>query len=251
MLAGNAWGREMIISHRHKFIFLKPGKVAGTSFEIALSKYLGDSDVITKIMPEDEQTRREYGFRPAQHYKYTLGEFFWNANVDDIAKAIRKKRIPLKYYNHMPAAECRRRVGEDIWNSYKKISIVRNPWDYAISYYYWNKGKTSNIEDMTLFYLESGDLLNWNHRIYMLGDQVAIDLFIRYEYFEEDIRRLESEIPGLSGLWQTFSQINAKGNIRPKAKMSLSGVYSRQPKLDALIRERCRFEIENYNYRCD
>lgn len=49
----------MIISHKYKFIFLKTKKTAGTSFEIALSRYLGEDDVVTPISPECEALRQE------------------------------------------------------------------------------------------------------------------------------------------------------------------------------------------------
>ena len=39
----------MIISHKHKFIFIKPIKVGGTSIEIALAKHCGVDDIITPI----------------------------------------------------------------------------------------------------------------------------------------------------------------------------------------------------------
>ena len=39
----------MIISHAHKFIYIKPTKVAGTSTQILLSKFCGENDVITPI----------------------------------------------------------------------------------------------------------------------------------------------------------------------------------------------------------
>ena len=37
----------MIISHKHKFIFFKTRKTAGTSLQIALSEFCGSDDIIT------------------------------------------------------------------------------------------------------------------------------------------------------------------------------------------------------------
>jgi hypothetical protein len=39
----------MIISHKHKFIFIKPQKSAGTSVELLLSRICGPDDVITPL----------------------------------------------------------------------------------------------------------------------------------------------------------------------------------------------------------
>jgi len=44
----------MIISHEHKFIFLKTKKTAGTSIELALSELCGLDDVITPLTTVDE-----------------------------------------------------------------------------------------------------------------------------------------------------------------------------------------------------
>lgn len=62
----------MIVSHRHRFIFIKTQKVAGTSVEIALSKFLGPDDVVTPILdPADEALRRRLGVCGPQNYKAT------------------------------------------------------------------------------------------------------------------------------------------------------------------------------------
>ena len=42
--------------------FLKTRKTAGTSIEIALSKYCDCKDVITKILPLDEKIREGFGY---------------------------------------------------------------------------------------------------------------------------------------------------------------------------------------------
>ena len=47
----------MIVSHKHKFIFVKTVKTAGTSVEIALSRFCGENDIITPIHPPDEELR--------------------------------------------------------------------------------------------------------------------------------------------------------------------------------------------------
>ena len=59
----------MIISHRHRFIFLKTIKTAGTSIEIALSKHCGPKDTITAFLTsEDEEIRRNLGYRGPQNF---------------------------------------------------------------------------------------------------------------------------------------------------------------------------------------
>lgn len=49
----------MILLTDPKILFLKPRKVAGTSFEIALSAFANCNDVITPIAEEDEIIRQK------------------------------------------------------------------------------------------------------------------------------------------------------------------------------------------------
>ena len=37
----------MIISHKHKFIFIRPRKTAGTTMQNVLSQICGDDDIVT------------------------------------------------------------------------------------------------------------------------------------------------------------------------------------------------------------
>lgn len=56
----------MIISHELNVILSEIKKVAGTSFEIALSRFCGQDDVTTPISPSDENTPDKAYFTPLQ-----------------------------------------------------------------------------------------------------------------------------------------------------------------------------------------
>ena len=47
----------MIVLHKQELIFLKTRKVAGTSFEIALSSFADETSIVTPISPEHEEHR--------------------------------------------------------------------------------------------------------------------------------------------------------------------------------------------------
>lgn len=122
----------MIVSHKYRFIFLKTAKTAGTSIEIALSKFLGDQDIITPISSPDETIRRDLGYRGPQNYRVPL----WQHSAVELARAIFLGKGK-KFYNHMSAHEVRGMIGEKTWNDYYKFCFERNPFDRVISLYFW------------------------------------------------------------------------------------------------------------------
>ena len=64
----------MIISHKLKVIYIKLAKVAGSSFEIALSKYCGSDDILTPILPEGKIWESMGYYRNGQNYKDPTGK---------------------------------------------------------------------------------------------------------------------------------------------------------------------------------
>ncbi len=58
----------MVYSRKRDFLFIKGKKVAGTSVEMALSCVCGPKDIITPLVPIEEQQRLRLGGRGAQHY---------------------------------------------------------------------------------------------------------------------------------------------------------------------------------------
>ena len=88
----------MIYLKDKKILFLKPIKVAGTSFEIALSKFASTSDIITPLEHiEDAELRRKLRYRDAQNYKMKLRDF----TPRDFAKSLYNREIPRKFFNHI------------------------------------------------------------------------------------------------------------------------------------------------------
>lgn len=97
----------MIISHEHKFIFVKTRKRAGTSIEIALSKFCGPDDVICPITESDELVREQVGHRGAQNYHLPLSRH----RPGDWLQLLKTRKRKV-FYNHMSAGEIRRAIGE-------------------------------------------------------------------------------------------------------------------------------------------
>jgi len=167
----------LLISHKHKFIFLKTPKTAGTTTEIILSTICGGEDIITPVTKKDEQLRRNFGGRKAQNFRPSL----W--------RKIKGERF--YFYNHIGAADVFAQVNSETWASYTKFCFVRNPWDQVVSGYYMKKrsGKFSNFND----YFQSG---SWKKnadetkKICLLDGRAALDSYHRYENLEEELKAI-------------------------------------------------------------
>lgn len=198
----------MIISHKHKFIFIKTEKTAGTSIEIALSKFCGDEDIITPIIPVDEKTRQEYAGRGAQNYCVDFKYYTLKDWVKLLIKG--KRRI---FYNHIGAEEIRHIIPSEIWNSYYKFCFDRNPWDKVISWYYWTY-KSSPRPSIKEF-IQSGyaaQVKGWC--LYSINNEVAVDRVGMYEKLTEELSSISSHI----GLPSTLELPRSKSSFRTEKK---------------------------------
>lgn len=166
----------MILSHEHRFIFVKTRKTAGTSLEIALSRHCGESDVITPITPEDERLRRGLGVRGPQNHR-----------PGRIMSALRRLRgLRRSWVNHMPAGEIRARVGRAVWDTYFTFCFERNPWDKVVSaYFYYARAET--VEGLGAF-VESPELARHSDfPAYTIDGELAVDFVGRYEDLDRDV----------------------------------------------------------------
>lgn len=118
-------GDSMIISHRHKFIFIRPRKVAGTSIEIVLSRSCRD-DVVVLL-------DRELRFDNSKDTDYFDPVLPQNVDVLD-----RDNDASSSGGVHLLPGRVRAKYGAKVWDEYFKFTAVRNPWDQFVSYYYYN-----------------------------------------------------------------------------------------------------------------
>lgn len=200
----------MIVSHKHKFIFIKTEKTAGTSFEIALSKICGPEDIITPISKKDENYRKTLGYRGAQNYHFPISDY----QLSDFLTLFRSRwhrKHKLGFYNHMPASLIKPRVGDEVWNDYFKFCFERNPYDKFVSWYYW-MNKNNRYPSMQAF-IESGDAgIVRGRSLYTLDDEIAVDRIFKFEEINEAIGILNERF-GLHGQLEMPGK-NTKSGIR-------------------------------------
>jgi hypothetical protein len=167
----------MIISHQHKFIFIKTHKTAGSSMEMALAPLCGPHDVITP-MESNAQSEIPRNF----HEDHILGRLYSRSRL---ARKCIDRHSPLLgawYYEHMPATRVRELIGEEVWNSYHKFCIERNPWDKVVSYYNWKKfGQNKPMPAFKTWVMQKTHRLPLDARLYFDGNACMMDEVLEYQ----------------------------------------------------------------------
>jgi len=202
----------MIISHKHKFIFVKTAKVAGTSIELALREILGDDDIATPIVSYDEEFAKRNGYPPPQNYNY---------KYMDIIKSNNAKGV---MHEHSWAYEIKGWFGEEIWNNYYTFTVERDPVQKSISNYFHYRRKengggwTSKLRPIISKMIgrdgykynasicaNSTNLDQWvkldsqrhfsqNYLRYTIDDHVIVNKVYNYSFLDEMIADLESRL---------------------------------------------------------
>ena len=223
----------MIVCHPKKLIFIKTKKVGGTSLEIALSEFCGPDCIITPFSNADETTRSQLGFRGPQNY----------LNSGFAAFLTSRER---KFRNHTRADQARQRLPRKVWRDYRKFTIVRNPFDRAISRYFWDqrRGRTLDLS-FGAYYEANPDLLADNLRIAPLKGRNSLDIYLRFENLKQDMLANDLEF-----LWEVFRKQRAKAGHRPSQGAGARELYTQYPQVLKLIGEVCQEEIEKFGYSC-
>lgn len=170
----------MLISHRYCFIFIKPLKAAGTSVECLMQTLCDDSSAaISEYTKEKISAAGIVGYRGPD-------------------------RGGSNYWHHMPATEIKR-LHPYIFRDYTKISIVRNPYQKAISLFLWlgpltyyqalELAETNPAELQNLFLLFLRNHVNLQPLLtdaprLLIDGVLAVDYILRYEELTTDLSNL-------------------------------------------------------------
>ena len=170
----------MIVSHKNKFVFVKPGKTAGSSIELTLSQLCGSHDLVTKLRARDEVSRPPC---PAEigHPKYI--------HVDTGDELILQ--------NHAPYGTALQIFGEAIVD-YDVICSERNPWEKAISSFYWKGNRRPHLPEKPRFkrFVRDGRFPQ-DFDVYSLYGVPVVDHVLRVESLQRDMTALlrKLEVP--------------------------------------------------------
>lgn len=239
----------VIVSHARKFIFIKTLKTAGTSMEMALSKYCSEGDVLTGLVPDEEEMRQEVAGIGAQNHTWPLEDYALPKRVKLMLRGHRDN----KFGEHTPAWLARQRLGEEIWNSYFKFAVARNPFDRAVSRYFYTKRyfeerNLANFWDKDSFdqFLRyHPEQINENWRMYTYRDEIIVDEVVRYEHLESDLASVSARIGLDHNLFEDLREIRAKSDYRPAGATSRTVLDPDHVDLIALL---CSKEIERFGY---
>jgi hypothetical protein len=198
---GASAAKPMIISHQHKFIFIKTAKTAGTSIEVFLSQQCGPADILTPIDPPVESHR-------PRNYEGWVTAFYEVKKRDGLFAALRH---PLarrrKFYRHMPAWVVRTRVSAQIWDGYFKFCVERNPWDKVLSHYHMHRARKGGSLSLDQYFAKGKFPINYVRYTDPSGSNIIVDRVVRYENL-------------INELAEVFARVNVRfeGNLGVKAK---------------------------------
>lgn len=220
----------MLVSHRFKFIYTKTLKTGGSSVESYFERF---------CMPEGAWSQSE----GRDEYESETGIIGCRAGT-----------IPegCRWWNHMPASQIREQVGEAIWNDYFKWCVVRNPFDKAVSSFFFFRNVQQDPVDMSDPARARVDFERWLRNMdsrvidgdkYLIDGQICLDMCVRYENLEADLAKVCHRV-GVP--WVPTDLPGFKRGVRPSSAKA-EALYNEASR--KIVEEAYARELTLFGYR--
>lgn len=236
----------MLVSHRKKFIYTKTAKTAGTSVESYFEPW---------CMPEGEWSE-----------EHSRDMHVSEAGVIGFRGANRPQDI--EWFHHMSASKIKEKVGAEVWNSYFKFCVIRDPFDKAVSAFYHfkkareQKGKDevavplkqrikkffkpepkfSSVAEEFEHWLAEGSMVVDRDK-YLIDGEFCVDEVIRYEDLQGGLKAISEKI----GVEYDPTRLpEFKKGIRDD-KVGLTEIYT--PKSIEIVSGLYDYELDRFGYK--
>jgi hypothetical protein len=221
----------MIISHEHRFIFVKTRKTAGTSIEVLLARHAGADAIVTPVLPPVAGHEARHHDRPFN----PLPEIVRRRRVKPALSDLRRRRT---FFNHIDAARIRERIGVRTWDSYFKFTFERDPWDKVVSWFYWQMRATDRL-DFRDFVLTAPLPTDFDR--YSIRGELAMDYVGRFEHLSDDLATVFARV----GIDAPVELTREKGGVRPTGERP---EVRYTPELDARVATVFARELAHFDY---
>jgi hypothetical protein len=230
----------VIVSHEHRFIFVKTRKTAGTSIEVALSALAGGDAIVTPVQPPEPGHRPRHWRRLFNPVPEVIDRYI--RHEPGLAhRTLRSTTVDLRrrwaFRNHLPAALIRARVGRKVWDRYFTFCFERDPWDKVVSWYFYATRNRVPRPGFDEWVIDAPLPSDWSR--YTLGGRLGVDFVGRFENLDTDLARALDSV----GITDVPPLPRAKGQLR-----SAETEVSITPAVDARIRQVFANEIREFGY---
>jgi len=263
----------MIISHKHKFIYLHVPKTAGSSVSTFFSQYLGDNDILNgwnhplrEGIPYNKNTLKTVNSKlglkmvsKAINLRLKDRKLFERPIIDYAFREVLKKKMGTN--SRHATAKHLKNFDKKSWDKYFKFAFVRNPYAHAISCWMWDEEKWPIINNKRIENkkkLKKEEFIKYlknlrkkigkersyfkipGNKIYLIDNKISVDFIGKFENLNKDIIKIQKilKLPK--------EKIPLKHTKRNTTKNYLKS-YSKESK--KLVEEIWKKEFELFNYK--
>ena len=202
----------MLISHKYKFIFIKVHKTAGTSIQVELARIMADDDIfVPKILNNPKAPKFYRRIKPYIQRISPHGLKRWLLPYEPLL------------HPHMSARHVKKYIGAEVFNSYFKFCVEREPVDKCVSRYWWLKRNPNYSRALVYGNMSWECFLEkrfWPVSAHLWTDEAGdlmVDRILRYENLNEEMRQVGRE---LGFHIEMIGARHKKGTRRPGIKVS-------------------------------